>query len=161
MKITGKRVGVSSLVFAALASLYAFEDTILQAYQDSGGTWTIGTGLIEDVKEGDIITQEENKERVNAHISKDEIALRKCIKAPLYQHEWDAYLHFTYNVGASAFCNSTLVKKLNAYDYDGACEQLKRWVYVKGKDCRIRSNNCYGLVLRREAEYKMCKGEQE
>jgi len=35
-------------------------------------------------------------------------AIAKCLgDVPLYEHEWAAYLSFSYNVGTTAFCNST------------------------------------------------------
>ena len=46
------------------------------------------------------------------------------------------------------------MKKLNAGDYPGACEELKRWVYVDGRVVQ-------GLVNRREAEYRRCIGEPQ
>ncbi|WP_373276927.1 glycoside hydrolase family protein [Laribacter hongkongensis] len=31
-----------------------------------------------------------------------------------------------YNIGSGAFCGSTLVRKLNAGDYAGACSEINR-----------------------------------
>ena len=78
--------------------------------------------------------------------------IRQCIKVPLYQHEFDAYVSLAYNIGAKNFCGSTLVKKLNAGDYTGACEQIRRWDRAGGKVLA-------GLTKRREKEYRMCMGE--
>lgn len=68
---------------------------------------------------------------------------------PLTQGEFDAYVSLTYNIGAGAFCKSTLVKRLNAGDYAGACAEIKRWDKMGGKVLR-------GLTARREREYQMC-----
>lgn len=38
---------------------------------------------------------------------------------------------------------------LNVGDRRGACAEIKRWVHDGGKDCNIRSNNCYGQIERR------------
>ena len=78
-------------------------------------------------------------------------AIGRCVKVPLSQGEYDAYTSFAFNVGGTAFCASTLVKKLNSGDYQGACAELKRWVYVDGRVVQ-------GLVNRREAEYQRCIG---
>ncbi|HCD1077247.1 TPA: glycoside hydrolase family protein, partial [Proteus mirabilis] len=51
----------------------------------------------------------------------------------------------------TAFARSTLLKKLNAGDGAGACEEIKRWVYAGGKVWR-------GLVSRREVESALCHG---
>ncbi|EEC7613530.1 TPA: lysozyme, partial [Escherichia coli] len=34
----------------------------------------------------------------------------------------------------------------------GACEAIRWWIKDGGRDCRIRSNNCYGQVSRRDQE---------
>lgn len=80
-------------------------------------------------------------------------AVKRCITAPLNQNEFDAFTSLAFNIGPSAFCNSTLVKKANAQDYAGACNELKRWVYFKGKKLA-------GLEKRREQEFKVCTGEK-
>ncbi|EEG86161.1 hypothetical protein PROPEN_01994 [Proteus penneri ATCC 35198] len=54
-------------------------------------------------------------------------------------------------MGTTAFARSTLLKKLNAGDQYGACEEMKRWIYAGGKVWR-------GLVSRREAESALCNG---
>lgn len=91
-------------------------------------------------------------QRKQRDITRFEGAIKHCVKVPLYQHEFDALLSFTYNVGEAAFCNSTLVKLLNAGDYEGACRQIPRWVNVKGR--RVQ-----GLVNRREREMRQCLGK--
>lgn len=57
---------------------------------------------------------------------------------------------FSFNVGITAFCKSTLVKRLNAGDTAGACAQLSVWVYDNGK--RVE-----GLVKRRVRERALCE----
>ena len=78
--------------------------------------------------------------------------IRQCIKVPLYQHEFDAYVSLAYNIGAKNFCGSTLIRKLNAGDYAGACSEIKRWDKAGGKTLP-------GLTKRRHQEYQMCMGE--
>lgn len=86
-------------------------------------------------------------------------AIRQCVHVPLYQHEYDAYTSLTYNVGAKAFCGSTLVRTLNAGDYPGACAQILRWRYFQGRDCSKPGSGCAGLWSRRQAEYHQCMGD--
>lgn len=85
-------------------------------------------------------------------VQKFEAGMRRCVKVPVYQHEWDAYTSLTYNIGVGAFCGSTLVRKLNAGDYAGACRRILRWDRQKGRVLR-------GLTRRRQAEYKLCVGD--
>ena len=86
-------------------------------------------------------------------IEKHRAYLIKCVKVPLTQSEFDAYLSFAFNVGGNAFCNSSLVKKLNSGDYLGACEGLKAWVYSGGVKYK-------GLETRRNIERLMCESGQ-
>lgn len=121
-------------------------------YDDGVGVQTIGFGTTEGVKRGDKITPERALVRLLKDADEYARAVRRCAPVPMYQHEFDAWVSFTYNVGPGAFCSSTAAKKLNAGDYPGACAEMKRWVRAGGKVMR-------GLVTRREAEYRQCIGE--
>lgn len=150
--MTRTKVAGLALSAAALVSIALHEGYSDRAYQPvPGDKQTIGFGTTEGVKPGDTITPPKALERALRDVQKFEGTIKDCVKVPLYQHEYDAMTSFAYNVGASAFCNSTLVKKLNAGDYEGACAEIRRWVYFQGKPLQ-------GLVNRREAEYKKCIG---
>ena len=84
-------------------------------------------------------------------VAKTEAKMRQCVRVPVTQGEWDAYTSLAYNIGTGAFCGSTLVRKLNAGDYAGACKQILRWDKQNGRVLR-------GLTRRRNAEYKLCVG---
>lgn len=64
------------------------------------------------------------------------------------QHQFDAMVDFTFNVGCKAFRTSTLLKDVNRGDMVGASNQFMKWVYVNGQVNK-------GLVSRRTAERKM------
>lgn len=112
---------------------------------------TIGFGTTEGVRMGDTITPPRALARTLADIQKYEGAVKKCVTVPLFQHEYDAYIDLAYNIGTGAFCNSTLVKKLNADDYSGACREILKWDRFKGQPLR-------GLTIRRQAGYQKCIG---
>ncbi|WP_244581612.1 glycoside hydrolase family protein, partial [Escherichia coli] len=57
-----------------------------------------------------------------------------------------------YNIGPGKCFPSTFYKRINAGDRKGACEAIRWWIKDGGRDCRIRSNNCYGQVSRRDQE---------
>ena len=135
---------------AVLVSVAVHEGYSSKAYQDVAGVYTVGFGQADGVKKGD--TTDPVRALVKLQNSLDEKAkgMVACIKVPISQGEYDAYLDFTYNVGVSAFCHSTLNRKLNSGDYDGACKELLKWNTAGGKVVQ-------GLVNRRTEEYDKCK----
>jgi lysozyme len=153
MKNPRAKIAALSLSAAALVGLVAHE-----GYSDRpiipvpGDVLTIGFGTTEGVKATDKTTPVKALQRAMADIQKFEGALKQCVKVPLYQHEYDTYINFSYNIGSGAFCNSTLVKKLNTQDYEGACKELLRWNRVKGRVVD-------GLTNRRQKEYLQCIGK--
>lgn len=120
---------------------------------------TLGFGSTANVKLGDTTTPPKALARALTDVQAYEGALKQCVRVPLHQHEYDAYISLAYNIGPSAFCSSALVGKLNAGDYPGACDQILRWRFFQGKDCRDPANRCGGLWDRRQAEYHQCLGE--
>jgi lysozyme len=69
----------------------------------------------------------------------------------MHSYEFDAYVSLTYNIGEGAFCRSTLAKKLNSGDYQGACAEILKWNKFNGKPLN-------GLTKRRQQEYEKCLG---
>ena len=151
-KKTRLAAGALAVSAAALVGIATHEGYRSKAYKDTVGIPTIGYGETAGVKIGDKTTPERALVQLLSSTEKHADAIRQCIKVPLYQHEFDAYISLAYNIGTGAFCRSTLVKKLNAKDYAGACEEIKRWNKAGGKVLP-------GLVKRREAEYRMCMGK--
>ncbi len=147
-------VGVLAVSAACLVGIATHEGYRSEAYRDTVGIPTIGFGETAGVKMDNRTTPERALVTLLANTEKHADAIRQCIRVPLYQHEFDAYISLAYNIGTGAFCRSTLVKKLNAGDYGGACKEIKRWNRAGGKVLP-------GLVKRREAEYKMCMGEAQ
>lgn len=126
-----------------------------------GDVPTIGFGTTQGVKMGDTTTPPKALSRALTDMQKFEGALKRCVTVPLHQHEYDAFVGFSYNIGSGAFCRSSMVKKLNAGDYPGACREILRWTYFQGKDCAAPENArlCGGLAKRRQDEYRQCIGE--
>ncbi len=148
------RTQVASLVLsaAALVGIVMHEGYSSRAIIPvPGDVPTIGFGTTEGVKMGDTITPPKALQRAFADVGKFEGALKRCVKVPLFQHEYDAYLSLSYNIGSGAFCGSTLVRKLNAQDYAGACMEILKWDKFKGAALP-------GLSDRRKQEFKQCKG---
>ena len=140
---------LSALALVGLASFEGYTDKAIIPIP--GDVPTIGFGTTEGVKLGDKTDPIKALRRVYIDIQNKENAIKKCVKVPLYQYEYDAYVSLAYNIGTGNFCGSTLVKKLNQLDYTGACKEILRWNRAQGKVVR-------GLTIRRAAEYEKCTG---
>lgn len=148
------RLGILSLALSAagLVGIVQWEGYSSTAYVPvPGDVPTIGFGTTSGVKPGDTITPQAALARALTDASKFEGALRECVKVPLTQGEYDAFVSLAYNIGPSAFCGSTLVRLLNSGDYAGACAQISRWNKQAGRVLP-------GLTKRREAERAKCEG---
>jgi lysozyme len=150
--VSSARTIIAGLSASALIGIALHEGYRDKAYDDGVGVQTIGFGTTDGVKPGDRITVERALVRLGADVARHEAELRRCVQVPVYQYEWDAYVSWAYNVGTGAACKSTLVKKLNAGDYPGACKELLRWTRAGGRELP-------GLVKRRRDEYRRCIGE--
>lgn len=150
-----KRTHIAALTLSAsaLVGLAVHEGYRETAYIPvKGDVPTIGFGDTHGVKMGDRTDPVRALIRLNQHAENFQRDLRQCIgDVPMHQHEWDAIVSWAYNVGTGAACRSTLVKKLQAGDYDGACKELLRWNRFQGRELP-------GLTKRRQDEYRQCMG---
>ncbi len=148
------RTRIAALVLSALALVGIASH---EGYTDKavipipGDVPTIGFGTTGGVKLGDKTTPVQALQRTMKDIQAKESAIKKCVKVPLYQYEYDAYISLAYNIGTGNFCSSTLVKKLNTQDYAGACKEILRWNRAQGRVVK-------GLTVRRQQEYAQCTG---
>lgn len=136
-----------------------FEGIKLKSYEDSVGVWTIGLGHTKGVTGGMTITKDQALAFFQSDIREFEQWVNVLVKAPLTQYQFDALVSFTFNLGPTNLKTSTLLEKVNEKDYEGAAEEFEEWVYAGGEDCRIKENNCYGIVKRRTAEKLMFQGK--
>lgn len=109
------------------------EGVRLTAYKDSVGVWTIGLGHTSSagpphVHQGLQITREQATEIFRRDVEQFEDAVRAAVKRPMTQHEFDAYVSFSYNVGPNGFARSQSVERFNRGDKAGAAEGLLHWM---------------------------------
>ena len=147
----------SSINSDGLRVVKDFEGRELRAYQDSVGVWTIGYGHTAaagppDVYPGQTITVAEAEEILKRDLRKFERGVRDVVKVPLNSNQFSALVSFSFNVGVGALANSTLLRKLNARDYQGAANEFPRWVKAGGQTLP-------GLVRRRDAERALFLGQ--
>lgn len=129
-----------------VAQIQDFEGLRLATYKDAVGIPTVGWGHTgPDVKMGVTITRAEAERLLREDLHDFERAVSRVVRVGLNQNQFDALVCFSFNVGAKALENSTLLKKLNAGDYAGAAEQFLRWNKASGQVLP-------GLTRRRAAE---------
>jgi GH24 family phage-related lysozyme (muramidase) len=127
--------------------LTTFEGCKLKAYDDGGEVWTIGYGHTHGVFEGMTITQTQAEQFLHEDLEQFESYVEEAVQVDLNDDQFSALVCFCFNVGpgTDGFGTSTLLKKLNAGDYQGAVGQFPVWNKVKGEPW-------LGLTRRRLAE---------
>ena len=153
-KRTAKRPRKRKLSKKGARFIATFEGFRSELYDDPAGHCTIGCGHLvhhgrcdgsepAEFRRG--ITRERALELLLEDASQAADAVNGSVRVPLNQHQFDALVSFVFNVGAGAFGESTLLKKLNEGRYQDVPKQLDRWVKAGGRTLE-------GLVRRRKAE---------
>jgi len=126
-----------------------FEGVRLAAYPDpatGGDPWTIGYGHTgPEVHSGMTITQEQAENYLMQDVAKAASDVNAKVTVEITQNEFDALVDFAFNCGCGNLNNSTLLKKLNAGDHEGAAQEFLKWDMAAG-------HHMAGLLRRRQAE---------
>ena len=141
---------------SAYVLIHTFEGCRLHAYKCPAGVWTIGWGHTAGVYEGMTITREQANELLKKDVAIFEDHLNYALGLddagrmpnglPISQHQFDALLSFTYNVGTGNLARSALLRKVKSNPKDPSIRsEFSRWVYGGGK-------RLPGLVRRRRME---------
>uniref|UniRef100_UPI000685F31B lysozyme n=1 Tax=Bartonella florencae TaxID=928210 RepID=UPI000685F31B len=133
-----------------LALIKQWEGLRLNAYKDAIGVWTIGYGHTNSagkpfVHKGMTVTEQQAEDLLRQDLKQFENAVEQAVQVALTDEQFAALVSFCYNVGTTAFCNSTLLKKLNNSEYEAIPAEFQKWTKAGGK--RLQ-----GLVHRRVAE---------
>lgn len=135
---------------AGLDFIARWEGVVLHVYKDIVGIPTIGVGHVllpgESFPNG--ITREQALEILAKDVRKCEIAIAKYIEVEINQNQYNALASFTFNCGTGALQKSTVRRKLNTRDYQGAADALLMWCKAGGKVNQ-------GLLNRRKDERKL------
>ncbi|MDO9631656.1 MAG: lysozyme, partial [Humidesulfovibrio sp.] len=106
------------------------EELRLEAYRCPAGVWTIGWGHTgPDVYPGLVITEALAILFKQADLDRFEASVEDALEVPVTGNQFSALVSFAFNVGDEAFCDSTLLHKLNTGDIKGAAAEFKRWVH--------------------------------
>ena len=120
------------------AILKKFEGCKLSSYRCPANVCTIGYGHTSvagapEVTDGMKITQKQADDILFDDLVKFETAVYGMVKQPLTQHQFDVLVDFAYNAGVGALQKSTLLKKVNAAQFDDVPAELAKWTKGKGK----------------------------
>ena len=152
-KVNKGKVAVASTASAAVLAAFVggWEGLRTEAYLDAVNVPTICYGETLNVKLGDRTTIADCDAMLISRLGQFEDELNKCLdyEETIPVNAKIAFISWAYNVGSGAACRSTLVRKANAGDLIGACQELPRWNKAGGRVLR-------GLVRRRAAEREMC-----
>lgn len=125
---------------SALNIIKKFEGLKLIAYPDTGNIWTIGYGSTKNkdtgqsIKRGDKIDLETAERWLKMDVNEREKKIKELIKVPISSNALAAVTSLAYNIGTSAFANSTLLRLLNQGEEKNiVADQFLRWNKVNGK----------------------------
>jgi lysozyme len=140
---------------AGFSLLKRSEGLRLKVYRDAAGLPTIGYGHKLTPRESfpNGITETQAENLLAGDATEAEQAVKRLVKVPLSQGQFDALVDFTFNLGAGRLAASSLLKDLNAGRYDEAAEQLLLWDHGGGKELPA-------LKSRREAEAALWRGTE-
>ena len=130
---------------AGIQLIKEFEGFRARAYVCPAGVLTIGYGTTRNVYRGQVITEQQATHLLYQDVVHFENEVKKSVKVPLTQYQFDALISFVYNVGSGNFRSSTLLRRLNDSGYSEVPGQLLRWNRAKGRVLE-------GLTRRRTSE---------
>ena len=134
-----------------IALIKKFEGCKLESYLCAANVPTIGYGSTKGIEMGMTISQERAEELLLEDLEVYEDAVNKAVELPLHQHQFDALVSWTFNLGGANLNASTMLKVLNQGAYEDVPYQMKRWNKAGGKVLE-------GLTRRRLAESLLFEG---
>ena len=130
-----------------------FEGLVLTAYKCPAGVWTIGYGHTKDVQPGDEWSESTADHMLEVEMEEYEGYINDSVTAPINQDQFDALVSWVYNLGGGNLNASTMLKVLNAGQYEEVPAQMMRWNKAGGKVLE-------GLTRRRQAEANLFMGKE-
>ncbi|MES3173948.1 lysozyme [Serratia nevei] len=145
---TGGAIAIAAVLIPSL------EGVEYKPYRDVVGVLTVCNGHTgPDIIPDKTYTEAECKAMLDKDLVPFARSVERSVKVPASEYQKAALISFSYNVGVKAFESSMLLKKLNAGDSRGACDEMRRWNKAGGKVWK-------GLINRREVEREICNWGQ-
>ncbi|MBX5160414.1 lysozyme [Rhizobium sp. NZLR8] len=151
------------VVKIAIGLIKSFEGWAPDVYDDPVGYCTIGWGhliakkrcaTVADFNLGEYsprLSAQKGNELLLRDTRPARATIQNLVKTRLNNRQFGALTVFVYNIGATNFSRSTMLKHLNTGRYDLAAREFRRWVHAKGVVLD-------GLVRRRNCEYELFRG---
>ena len=165
-KVSGKMkmvlfAGAMAVVVPKLAEK---EGLVLHKYRDPVNvlTYCYGETDMKFLLNGKAITKKFCKDLLAARAEGFADKVYAKLRVGVTENTLAAHTHFAYNIGINGYGRSRTLRLTNAGDMAGGCRAMIGWYTAGGRDCRIKANNCYGLINRRNEEIDLClKGTTE
>ncbi len=138
-----------AVVALALGLVGGFEGLRTTAYRDVVGIPTICYGETKNVRMGMSLDKATCDAMLIQRLDEFANGMERCVKRPMNDNVYTAFLSLSYNIGTYGFCKSTVVKRFNVGDHRGACDAMLMWDKAKGRKIA-------GLTRRREEERELC-----
>lgn len=164
----GRKTGLAGIIFIAIGLgaplTVGFEGMELKPYYDSVGVLTVCGGETERVENREH-TEDECVDRFEIQYGFYSFATARFYndkaQTVLTPEIHAAFTDMSYNVGLPTVEKSTMIREINAGNPKKACDGILLYKFAGGRDCRVRSNNCYGVWDRRLKMHDLCmKGVQ-
>lgn len=114
------------------------------------------------VRMGDKTTPPQALARTLQYVQADEADMRRTLEGiELHQAEYDVYIDWRYQYGATAWRNSSILRELRAGNHPAACQALLKYRFSAGYDCSTPGNRvCAGVWTRQQARHASCMAAQ-
>ncbi|AIR62131.1 lysozyme [Cedecea neteri] len=148
-------LGAASALTIASFVIPELEGVRHTPYYDVVGVLTVCYGHTgADIIKSKKYTEEECQAMLDKDILPFARSVERSVKVPTDEYQKATLISFSYNVGVRAFERSSLLRQINAGNYQAACDGLRQWIYASGKQWQ-------GLMNRREVEHEICMWGQK
>lgn len=160
-------LSLSAAGFVAILNHEGYTDQAVIPTKGDMPTYGFGSTTREDgapVRMGDRTTPVKAVNRTLAYLQNAEAEMKRTLDGvELTQGEYDLYLNWRYQYGATRWRQSTMLRELRDGNYRGACEALLLYKFSQKRDCSMPENwgprGCKGVWDRSVENHAKCIAE--